>query len=54
MFAQLDDHHHGAPHVGVWLSMPLGVQEALVSSVKPILSREHSPPEAKRAGEGTR
>jgi predicted DNA-binding protein (MmcQ/YjbR family) len=30
MFATLDDHHHGAPHVGVWLAMPLGAQEALV------------------------
>jgi len=30
MFAQFDDHHHGAPHVGVWLAMPLGAQEALV------------------------
>jgi len=30
MFAQLDNHHHGAPHVGVWLAMPLGAQEALV------------------------
>lgn len=30
MFAQLDDHHHGAAHVGVWLAMPLGAQEALV------------------------
>jgi hypothetical protein len=30
MFGQFDDHHHGAPHVGVWLAMPLGAQEALV------------------------
>lgn len=30
MFAQLDNHHHGAAHVGVWLAMPLGAQEALV------------------------
>jgi hypothetical protein len=30
MFAQFDDHHHGAPHVGVWLAMPLGAREALV------------------------
>ena len=30
MFAMLDNHHHGAPHVGVWLAMPLGAQEALV------------------------
>jgi len=30
MFATFDDHHHGAPHVAVWLAMPLGAQEALV------------------------
>jgi hypothetical protein len=30
MFAQFDDHHHGGSHVGVWLAMPLGAQEALV------------------------
>ena len=30
MFATFDNHHHGAPHVGVWLAMPLGAQELLV------------------------
>jgi len=30
MFAMFDNHHHGAAHVGVWLAMPLGGQEALV------------------------
>jgi predicted DNA-binding protein (MmcQ/YjbR family) len=30
MFATFDNHHHGASHVGVWLAMPLGAQEALV------------------------
>jgi hypothetical protein len=30
MFATFDNHHHGAPHVGVWLALPLGAQEALV------------------------
>jgi hypothetical protein len=30
MFATFDNHHHGAAHVGVWLAMPLGAQEALV------------------------
>jgi hypothetical protein len=30
MFATFDNHHHGAPHVGVWLAMPLGIQELLV------------------------
>lgn len=30
MFAMFDDHHHGAAHVGVWLAMPIGAQDALV------------------------
>jgi hypothetical protein len=30
IFAQLDTHHHGAPHVAVWLPAAPGVQEALV------------------------
>ena len=30
MFATFDNHHHGAPHVGVWLAMPVGVQQILV------------------------
>ncbi len=30
MFATFDNHHHGAPHVGVWLAMPLGAQALLV------------------------
>ena len=30
LFAQLDNHHHGADHVAVWLPMPLGAQESLV------------------------
>jgi hypothetical protein len=30
MFATFDNHHHGVPHIGVWLAMPLGAQEALV------------------------
>jgi predicted DNA-binding protein (MmcQ/YjbR family) len=32
MFAQLDDHHHGADRLAVWLAAPLGDQEALVTS----------------------
>jgi hypothetical protein len=32
LFASLDDHHHGAPHLSVWLPAPLGVQEALVAA----------------------
>jgi predicted DNA-binding protein (MmcQ/YjbR family) len=30
MFAMLDNHHHGAAHVSVWLPAPLGAQETLV------------------------
>ena len=30
LFAQLDYHHHGADHLGVWLAAALGVQEMLV------------------------
>ncbi|HXJ79253.1 MAG TPA: MmcQ/YjbR family DNA-binding protein [Candidatus Methylomirabilis sp.] len=32
LFAQLDDHHHGADHLAVWLPAALGVQEMLVKS----------------------
>ena len=32
LFAQVDDHHHGADHLGVWLAAGLGVQEMLVYS----------------------
>ena len=32
VFAMLDDHHHGAPHLSVWLPAALGAQEALVDS----------------------
>jgi hypothetical protein len=32
MFATLDDHHHGADHLAVWLAAALGDQEALVKS----------------------
>jgi hypothetical protein len=32
LFAQLDDHHHGAEHLAVWLPAALGVQELLVKS----------------------
>jgi predicted DNA-binding protein (MmcQ/YjbR family) len=31
LFAQLDNHHHGAEHLAVWLPAPLGEQEALVA-----------------------
>jgi predicted DNA-binding protein (MmcQ/YjbR family) len=30
VFAMLDDHHHGAAHLSVWLPAPLGAQEAMV------------------------
>lgn len=30
LFAQLDDHHHGADHLAVWLPAPLGAQEAII------------------------
>jgi predicted DNA-binding protein (MmcQ/YjbR family) len=30
VFAMLDNHHHGATHMGVWLPQPLGAQEALI------------------------
>jgi len=32
VFAMLDDHHHGAAHLSVWLPAPPGVQEALIES----------------------
>jgi hypothetical protein len=32
LFVQLDDHHHGADHLAVWLPAPLGEQEAMVFS----------------------
>ena len=28
----LDDHHHGAAHLSVWLPQPFGAQEALIGS----------------------
>ncbi|MGZ3422880.1 MAG: MmcQ/YjbR family DNA-binding protein [Polyangiales bacterium] len=32
VFAMLDDHHHGAEHLSVWLPQPVGVQETLIES----------------------
>jgi predicted DNA-binding protein (MmcQ/YjbR family) len=32
LFAQLDDHHHGADRLAVWLPAPVGEQEGLVSA----------------------
>ncbi len=28
----LDDHHHGAAHLAVWVPLPFGAQEALIGS----------------------
>jgi len=30
VFAMLDNHHHGSPHLSVWLPMPRGVQGELI------------------------
>jgi predicted DNA-binding protein (MmcQ/YjbR family) len=32
VFAMLDDHHHGAAHLSVWLPQPFGAQEVLIGS----------------------
>jgi predicted DNA-binding protein (MmcQ/YjbR family) len=32
VFAMLDNHHHGAQHLSVWLPAGLGAQEALIES----------------------
>src|SRR5687767_12471350 len=32
VFAMLDDHHHGAPYLSVWLPAGLGAQEGLIES----------------------
>ena len=32
VFASVDDHHHGAPHLSVWLPQPFGAQEALIDA----------------------
>jgi hypothetical protein len=32
VFAMLDDHHHGAAHISVYLPQPLGVQETLIDA----------------------
>ncbi|MFO0583641.1 MAG: MmcQ/YjbR family DNA-binding protein [Anaeromyxobacter sp.] len=31
VFATLDDHHHGAEHLSIWVPLPLGAQEDLVA-----------------------
>jgi hypothetical protein len=30
VFAMLDNHHHGSPHLSVWLPQPIGAQETLI------------------------
>lgn len=30
VFATLDNHHHGAEHLSVWLPMPPGMQQSLI------------------------
>jgi len=32
VFAMLDNHHHGSEHLSVWLPVPPGLQEELVSA----------------------
>jgi hypothetical protein len=32
VFAMLDSHHHGSPHLAAWLPQPLGAQEALIDA----------------------
>ena len=32
IFAQFDDHHHGADHIAVWLPAPDGAQQALIEA----------------------
>ena len=32
VFAMLDNHHHGGPHLSVWLPQPIGVQELLLAA----------------------
>ena len=32
VFAMLDNHHHGSPHLSVWLPQPFGAQETLIQA----------------------
>jgi hypothetical protein len=32
VFAMVDDHHHGSPHLSLWLPAPAGAQQALIAS----------------------
>jgi hypothetical protein len=39
VFAMLDNHHHGAAHLSVWLPQPPGVQEALIDAAPGLFFR---------------
>jgi hypothetical protein len=52
LFAQLDDHHHGADHLAVWLPAPLGEQEAMIFQTPRASSGR--PTSARAAGSGVR
>jgi hypothetical protein len=32
VFAMLDNHHHGSPHLAVWLPQPIGAQQTLIEA----------------------
>lgn len=32
VFAMLDNHHHGSPHLAVWLPQPMDVQDTLIEA----------------------
>ena len=32
VFAMLDNHHHGAEHLAVWLPQPIGLQETMIAA----------------------
>lgn len=32
VFAMLDNHHHGSPHLSVWLPQPIDAQETLIEA----------------------
>ena len=57
VFAMLDDHHHGAAHLSVWLPQPFGAQEALMRTdperfFRPLRRRERLG--GRGAGQGSR
>jgi hypothetical protein len=55
LFAQLDDHHHGAEHLAVWLPAPLGEQVyRLVAPPRLMASRGAPRPSPEREPSRTR